>query len=139
MWRPQKSQFSASELASGQIPSWVDGFATIFRSTPRVFSSWKWWLLAQACPGSILKALHLTAVLWGPCWWINLAGGASIMHLSLGAHASLFRDLEGRGEGRIIRAFLSLTFYWTRWVTLGSMSWTRPSLGPSALSVDTSL
>lgn len=31
------------------------------------------------------------------------------MHLSLGPHASLFRDLEGRGEGRITRAFLSLT------------------------------
>lgn len=95
--------------------------------------------LAQASPGSILKALHLTAVPWGLCWWINLAGGASFMHLSLGPHASSLCELEGRREGKITSALLNLTFCWTRWVTLESVSWTRPSLGPSALPVNTGL
>lgn len=138
-WRPKESSFPASESASGPIPSWVHGSATIRCSPPRVFGAWKWQLLARASPGSILKALHLTAVPWGPCWWIDLAGGASFMHLSLGPHASLLHEPEGRGEGKITRALLNLTFCWTRWVTLESASWTRPPLGPSALPVNTGL
>lgn len=46
-------------------------------------------LLARACSGPILKASRLTAVPWGPCWWINLAGGASFTHLLLAGAACI--------------------------------------------------
>ena len=31
------------------------------------------------------EGLCLTAVLWGPCWWIKLAGDASFTHVLTGA------------------------------------------------------